>query len=574
MTIRSRLLFIAVTAASLLFTACQEDGVSSTPVADENMLSEEASILIGSQLLVGTIDQDSISFKGLPYAEPPVGPLRWKPPVPRTEWYTGIVGKDFGSPCPQAVDTRAGYNPDIHPAFSGEEDCLYLNVWKPRGLVQGEKNPVMFFIHGGANLNGGATEELNFFLKATPDNPLNSHLYNGSRIAANGGVINYRLGPLGFMAHPAMDVANPGSQDGRYGNYGILDQVQALRWVKQNIHYFGGDADNITIFGQSAGAYDVCTLMNSPIAMKEGLFHKAIMHSGVCHILTREEVKDDSQELIDELGCNLATDQAIMDCMHARSPEELVTSNAARPNGIGSFNFYPYVDCDPDDTVNQYGIDDPDNCVAIMQPDASLAQGLNMDIPFMIGSTDDEYINRFDSVPDTAPGYSNYLANYMFANRPDLVPYVLSLYPYLDYPDVYSALSAVMTDKNLTCTSRKLASLFDNGSDSNVFRYNFQQTLFTDLRLGEGPYHSSDLIYLFQHHGTGLFDSSPEDIATQEAMLAYWTGFARNGDPNSAGLTYWPEYDFSVDPYIILDSSPRADVNLKPVKCSFWLGGI
>ena len=577
MTFRSFLLFTAVTAASLLITACQEDGTSSTPFADDNMLAEEASVMIGNQLLVGTIEQNSISFKGLPYAEPPVGPSRWKPPLPRADWYTGPVGKNFGNPCPQSVETRAGYNPDIHPVFSGEEDCLYLNIWKPRALAQGERAPVMFFIHGGANLNGGATEELSFFLKATADNPLDSHLYNGSRIAANGRVvvvtINYRLGPLGFMSHPAMDFENPGTQNGRYGNYGILDQLEALRWVKQNIHYFGGDAENVTIFGQSAGAYDVCTLMNSPIAMKEGLFHKAIMHSGVCHIHTRAEVRADSQDLIEELGCNLASDMAIMDCMRAQSAKELVTSNAARPNNIGSFNFYPYVDCDPNDEVNLNGIDDPDACVAVMQPDTSLALDLNMDIPFMIGSTNDEYINRFDSVPNTQLGYINHLVNYMFAERLELVHQILSLYPYSDYPDVYSALSAVMTDKNLTCTSRKLASLFNKGSSSKVFRYNFQQTLFTELRLGEGPYHSSDLIYLFQHHGTGLFDSSPEDFATQEAMLFYWTSFARSGDPNDTGLTLWPEYDFTVDPYIIMDSSPRADANLKPLECNFWLGG-
>jgi para-nitrobenzyl esterase len=482
------------------------------------------------------------AFRGMPFASPPVGPLRWAPPQPPAAWNDERPATQFAAACPQELLSRPGYNPDYHEAFIGDEDCLYLNVWTPTERSD-EPLAVMFFIHGGANTTGSGSEAISFMMDLTTDAPV----YDGAKMASRGNVVvvttNYRLGPLGFMAHPAM-VAE--SESGHVGNYGILDQIAALEWVKSNIAEFGGDPDNITIFGQSAGAYNVCTLLNSPLAHQKSLFAKAIMHSGICRIHEEEMVHDDSQSLMEEVGCADAAD--VMACMREVSPKAIATSVAARPNAIGSFNFYPYVD----------------GYVAVRQPIDSLSQGENLDIPFMIGVTEDEYANRnFDAPPSAYEA----LVHNMYGDQAENI---LLLYPLSDFESPQKALSAILTDKNLTCTSRMIARRASSGSPSNVYRYHFRQTMTAEERMGDGPYHSSDLLYLFQHMDSGLFEASGDDRQTQELMLSYWTNFAKTGDPNSSTLPSWPAYDVTTDPFQIINSQPESGMGLRSRKCDYW----
>jgi para-nitrobenzyl esterase len=233
-----------------------------------------------SGLVRGMSDQDTATcvWKGIPYAAPPIGELRWKPPAPSPSWSGVRDATGFSRQCMQAP----GMLSDRKLGFS--EDCLYLNVWTPQ---KSGTFPVMFWIHGGG-LNDGAA--------SIP-------MYFGNKLAQRGDVvlvsINYRLGPFGFYSLREFAEENP---HGSSGNYGLLDMVQALEWVRDNVANFGGDPENVTIFGESAGGRSVCSLIACPLA--EGLFHKAIIESGGCGAWTMDKCNAGAELFADSLGCN------------------------------------------------------------------------------------------------------------------------------------------------------------------------------------------------------------------------------------------------------------------------------
>ena len=199
-------------------------------------------------------------FKGIPYAKPPVGNLRWRPPEPPTSWTKTLATRKFGMPCWQPHSENAFVW--SRGVFERSEDCLYLNIWSD--LSASGPKPVMVWFHGGGHTSGWGHGEI----------------FDGTKLAELGVVlvsINYRLGPWGFLAHPLLAAE---SDQNSSGNYGLLDKIAALKWVQENIENFGGDSQNVTIFGQSAGSMSVCALMASPLA--KGLFHKAIGQSAAC----------------------------------------------------------------------------------------------------------------------------------------------------------------------------------------------------------------------------------------------------------------------------------------------------
>ena len=200
---------------------------------------------------------DITAFKGIRYAQPPIGELRWKPPVPVTDRADPNPASDFGTACIQPASPSGSIYSDLPARMS--EDCLFLNVWKPTAATRA---PVMVWIHGGSLRVGN----------------LAAGLYDGSELARKGVVVvtlNYRLGVFGYFAHPELTAESP---HGSSGNYGLLDQIAALHWVRDNIARFGGDPDNITVFGESAGALSIIELMTSPLA--KGLFDRVIIQSG------------------------------------------------------------------------------------------------------------------------------------------------------------------------------------------------------------------------------------------------------------------------------------------------------
>lgn len=243
-----RSVFFPIAWASLLMTVIPALAVLPQPVQTT------------SGPITGTPLNDVLVFKGIPYAKPPVGPLRWRAPVPPEPWDQPRAMTDYGPSCPQPRASMGGWDRHVFPIHQSE-DCLYLNVWTP-AKAPSDRLPVMVWIHGGGFVQGSGS----------------MRFYDGQNLARRGVVVvtlNYRLGPFGFFNHPALQTE---SDDGSAGNYGLRDQIAALKWIQDNIAALGGDPGNVTIFGESAGGVSVATLMTSPPA--QGLFHKAIAQSG------------------------------------------------------------------------------------------------------------------------------------------------------------------------------------------------------------------------------------------------------------------------------------------------------
>jgi para-nitrobenzyl esterase len=318
--------------------------------------------------------QNAAAFLGVPYAAPPVGELRWKPTQPARKWNERPrQATQFGAACPQLP---ASWFPDI----GWNEDCLYLNVWTPQ-LSASAKLPVLVYFHGGSNTQG--------YSQMTPLGPT---------LAPRGVVVvsaNYRLGPFGFLALPALTAE---SRNHSSGNYGLLDQLQALRWVRENIAHFGGDPNRVTVMGQSAGAVDICLLMASPMAA--GLFQGAIMESGDCQSVYNEDIRAPiPYNLISSTGEESGELLA----------KDLGVANGA--NGLQKLRSIP-----ADDILKAWSQDRRvhfdaivDGWVVPQQPAKVFAEGRQMHIPVLVGSNADEATVFGHGGPKTVEAYKKYL---------------------------------------------------------------------------------------------------------------------------------------------------------------------
>ncbi|KAF0247894.1 MAG: para-nitrobenzyl esterase, partial [bacterium] len=297
--------------------------IEPTPLAlSDPVITEEGPVR-------GELQDKSIVFRGIPYASPPTGDLRWRPPQAAAKRTNVLEATQFSSPCAQ---------PDNTGKIIGSEDCLSLNIWSPK-TKESALRPVMFFIHGGGNITGSA-DMFAFGVR----------LYDGTFLHDMGGVlvvsINYRLGPLGFFSHPTL--SNEDRQNGVSGNYGLMDQIFALQWVQKNIRNFGGDPNNVTIFGESAGGRNVLALITSPKAT--GLFHKAIVESGAplfVDIPLRANAPGLSAEGVGTeasktLGCETVGDTGA--CLRGKTPAELLKALAPDELGFSGFQYGPIID--------------------------------------------------------------------------------------------------------------------------------------------------------------------------------------------------------------------------------------
>jgi para-nitrobenzyl esterase len=463
-------------------------------------------------LVEGRLDAGVWEFLGIPYAAPPSGSLRWRPPAPVPPWEGVRPCKQFGDSCPQ---------PDAPWYGLGTlgEDCLYLNVWVAAG-ESGSSLPVLVWIHGGAFLSGSASLELN---RGLP-------LYDGRNLARRGAVVvtvNYRLGPFGFLAHPLLSHESP---EGVSGNYGLLDQLAALCWVRENIAGFGGDPSRITLFGESAGAVSILYLMVSPPAA--GLFQGAIAESApfwIRHVLppayrSLEEAEAVGVELASALGCG--SGPGALDDMRSRGEEELIAS-ARLDTGLlpGGMHFGPVID----------------GRLLPERPEKLFMQGRQHQADLIVGSNRDE-ANFFLAALGLSRGEYEELVLRMAG---EWSREALRLFPAGDDAGVYPALSAMITAFEFTAPCRFTARCVSEGS-GNAFRYRFSRVPPTQRGRALCSCHGSEIPYVFGvlDRGEGYIDRDQELSAS---IMDYWINFARNGDPNGSGLPAWPAYAPSTD---------------------------
>ena len=485
--------------------------------------------------LKGHIDGGTRRFLGIPYAAAPVGDLRWRPPQPSVPWVGTRQASDFGPSCSNHIFST-------HP-FSFSEDCLYLNVWTPNPAPT-DRLPVMVWFHGGGNQTLDASEVF-----AARDLPLK---FNGRTLAATRNVIvvtiNYRLGVFGFFSHPELAEEDPAYPYA--GNQGLLDQRAALQWVRDNIVAFGGDPDNVTIFGESAGSLDVCLHVVSPGSA--GLFHRAISESNGC--TTRQATAADAapavEQLVSAVGCSASPN--VLTCLRQVPAEELLSAN---PLGDGWATANLIID----------GAFLPD------QPRALFAAGAFSKVPYILGSNAEEGNGQIrgplPALLDSQGGYLGALRS-LFGERAEQVA---ALYPPEDFPptDLGSsellALARVIGDRENVCptydTARRAAA---GGAD--VYLYNFArpdpEPPYSDL----GPDHLAEIGYVFG--SIDLMTEENEEVA--RAMQGYWTRLAHTGDPNGEGAEEWPRYEEASDERITFDVPISVLTGFRRTECEFW----
>jgi para-nitrobenzyl esterase len=491
-------------------------------------------------------DSAGAVFKGIPFAAPPTGSLRWKPPQAVARWEGVRSANTYEPVCPQkfyAIDyldritKRVGGSAKPQPNPATSEDCLYLNVWTTN-TGRRDKQPVMVWIHGGGNVDGWATYGS----------------IDSETLARQGVVvvmIEYRLGALGFLADSALTAESPHHSS---GNYGLLDQIAALEWVRRNAAAFGGDPARVTIFGQSAGAANVTCLMLSPLA--KGLFHRAIAQSGSCSWPAPElkhpvlglsplaPAEQGGRELATRLG--LGHDRDVLAAMRAVSADSIVAAAASEP------------ELSHDLIV--------DGWVIPSQPDLMWARGMIADVPLLIGSNADEMrslargfpVRRMQDYPQRLLG--------VFAGNPilrSLLSRLLAAYPAPDTATAQRRLFEANTDA-FGADARWIARALRRAGERDVYLYRFTHVIPSAGGRAMGAFHGAELPFEF-----GSDPGWPKGVLDDTlgaAIRGYWVNFARAGNPNGSGLPPWPAYDASTEAYVELGDTVRAGEHLRTMQ--------
>jgi len=470
----------------------------------------------------GTFEAGARAFRGIPYTAPPIGELRFRPPQPAQPW-PGVLRADrVGPVCPQLQAN----------VVIGSEDCLTVNVWTP-ATRSAEPLPVMIFLTGGGNQGSSGSN------------------YDGAMMASRENLVfvtyNLRLGVLGFLAHPALGRERP---EGISGNYGSLDQIAMLRWVRSNIAQFGGDPDRVFLFGTSAGGLNICALLASP--MTRGLFHGVSMQSSVptgCELQTMKDLEERTGEAVArETGCVGAADVAA--CFRGLTVEQIVS---AVP---GAVNIYP----------RWYG-PNVDGHVFPEQPIEAIRSGRHSRMPVLIGTTLDEtrtFLNAVDPIDDAAR-FTQVVGDLFGGENRDAI---VQRYPITGYESPRLALEAVANDAYFNCPTRRIARALVDNQGEPVFRYLFTHTLQTnEVTRARGSSHTLEHRFLF---AMAEEESTDDELALHDLMVGYWSRMARTGDPNGEGAPHWPRYDANADPYMELSTNPGARANLSGGLCDFW----
>jgi para-nitrobenzyl esterase len=464
----------------------------------------------------GRLSDGVRAFKGVPFAAPPVGDLRWKAPQPVIPWDGLRPADTFG---PQCVQTPypVGSVYAMVPARQSE-DCLYLNVWTTAGA--GDKRPVMVWIHGGAWTRGAA----------------DIATYDGAALAKRGVVVvsmNYRLGPLGFLAHPELTAESPQHSS---GNYAILDHVAALRWVQRNIAAFGGNPGNVTIFGESAGSWSVNVTQATPLA--RGLFHRAIGESG--GQFGRTPRLDDAEQ--GGLALARAVGADSLKTLRAVHAEKLVAVPAFRSS------------------VNV------DGWVLPVDVRTMFAHKKHSPMPVLIGSNADEWTTLSSAA--TFPKTIEEFRARIEGQFPGLSKEFDAAYRVKSESDIAGAMLGLGRDLTFSLEMRTWARMV-TAAGQHAYLYQFTHVPPGPDAATRRAYHASEIQYVFGNLRNPAFAFADADRKLSEAMSSYWVNFATSGNPNGKGLPLWKAYETAAEPYLELGTPIQAKHQLLKAQLDF-----
>jgi para-nitrobenzyl esterase len=515
------------------------------------MDSDSSQVVVSTDkgLVAGLQTEAMNEFLGIPYAAPPVGALRWQAPQPAAAWQGQLDATQFANHCPQVAS--------FFGLPSTTEDCLYLNVYTP---PSGENLPVMVWIHGGALVEGESDD------------------YDPTLLVAENVIVvtlNYRLGVLGYLAHPALSNGGP---HGASGNFGFMDQQAAISWVQRNIMNFGGDPNKVTIFGESAGGLSVHVQLTSPLAA--GLFHGAIIESGAYALYASELATDTTtlataetwgKTLAKSVGCaNKTADKTNAEtaaCLRAVPVATLLNYSAA----------------------GQIAAPNVDGYVLTKTIGAALQSGKFNHVPVMEGSNHDEW-NLFVGAYFDLAGHPVNISSYQtcvadsfeMSVKNSLVGNIVREYPLAKYSTPSMALGAAGTDGIFACNSRASIRLIAKHVPTYAYEFNDENApmlyLPADSSLldGYGAAHASELQYIFNLPNVPYKSPLTTDQeGLSHDMVLYWTQFARSGNPNSSKTPLWPQYVPKTDQFqSLIPPTPTTESGFAAGhKCSFWAPG-
>jgi para-nitrobenzyl esterase len=515
--------------------------------ASTALSQQKVSIMTDKGIVVGR-QSTAVSFLGIPYAAPPVGKLRWSAPQPASAWAVPRDASRIGNVCPQVVLALFAVPGQKPGEVEGKEDCLYLNVYKPAKARSDSRLPVMVWIHGGAFTIGSGSA------------------FDGNVLAEKYGLVvvtmNYRLGALGFLALAELDGGGKGEGS---GNYGLLDQQAALRWIKTNIDAFGGDAQNVTIAGESAGGMSVCAQLASPRAA--GLFNKAIIQSGLCespgNAVTLGEAESRNVGYAKKLGCS-PTD---VDCLRRVEPAKLLTTKVPGRRPVSNLVWSP---------VYESG-------VLPLKLQTAFSQGKFNRVPVLAGTNHDEG-RLFVSVvsphgkPVTALQYwggTGLLVGVTNTRK------VLLQYPFRTYGTPALAFATMFTDGVFSCPAERIDRALSKYVPVYAFEFNDPHAA-TSLKApadlpGLGSFHSSSLVYAFQTAIPGIAVPSMFSAAQRrlsDEFSGAWAAFVATGNPRAAGAPGWPTFGSSsggIEEFNLTGMQENPAYSMQH-KCALWSG--
>ena len=495
----------------------------------------------------GSASGKTRTFIGIPYAAPPIGERRWQPPAAVEPWSGALDAMGPGVMCVQsAAEPTPG-------APQQAEDCLKLNVFAPERAPE-TLLPVLVWFHGGSNRTGSANDSLGFGLPS---------LYDGARLRATASrdvvvvTVNYRLGVFGFLAHPLLS-----AEQGASGNYGLMDQQAALRWVQANIAAFGGDAHNVTVFGESAGAIDVGYQLVAKGS--EELFQRAIMESGVFDVKlpTLSEWEAEGVTLAEQKGCS---GSAALSCLRKLDAKSLLPDALpAEPGGA------VFTSANPEakrywGANNSSSLGIVDGKLIATQPSVSYREGRYAQVPMIIGSNAREG-SLFVS-GETAFENEAQLTAALARTYGEQAARIAAQYPVASYPSVNDAAIEIAGDSAFKCSAYALARLTSRNNE--VFVYHWTRAANIPGLADLGATHAVELAWVW-NWWTALLGGPSYEVALARSVADHWTTFAERGDPNAENERVWPLYDEQTDPELVLDLSARTQQGQRAERCKLW----